>query len=466
MGIQEKKDKYLLVVSFFLISFIYFISSSHIVSSNDGSHYALTASLVEEGSVCINNFVQYTDIVDCARKDGQFYSDRSPGTALLAVPFYVIADFLQSMPINYFSENRKLHEVFIVFQANISALLGLFAFFNILLLLTRRFTLSYISTMVFAFGSLTWLEGTHLFSHASSMATMMWAVFLGLKVKEVSVNTRKTIFLIVLLLSYSSIIEIQNILFFPAFMLYFVITGKMTLSIIKEDKSVLLFSLVIFALIYSILIGFNYTAFHEITIKSNKYNVLFKEEKTFLSALSGNFLIGLDNLFFSLFKPGSWLNFAAVKNKTPGIFIATPVFLLAIPGVLTFYRRYKHESIFFISLIIPNVLIAAFHVTTLTRHIYTITPLIFIPFVIFLEKIFRNWNNEGLPRWRRLLYLRIMVLATTLSMVRVFIIIHGQWNRNIFNVFPFLSEIPSFFLMSVLIFLLICPFYHFKKMEN
>jgi hypothetical protein len=71
-----------------------------IVSTNDGSHYALTKALAADGTIRINRYVNYgaiqprtgtptpDDYRDVSFYNGHFYSDRPPGTAFLAVPFY------------------------------------------------------------------------------------------------------------------------------------------------------------------------------------------------------------------------------------------------------------------------------------------------------------------------------------------------------------------------------------------
>ncbi len=71
-----------------------------IVSTNDGSHYALTKALAVDGAVRIDPYVQYgaiqpargtptvADYRDVSYREGHFYSDRPPGLAFLAVPFY------------------------------------------------------------------------------------------------------------------------------------------------------------------------------------------------------------------------------------------------------------------------------------------------------------------------------------------------------------------------------------------
>src|SRR5437868_6580099 len=70
------------------------------VSTNDGSHYALTRALAADGTIRIDPYVNYTaiqpargtptpdDYRDVSLYGGHFYSDRPPGTAFLALPFY------------------------------------------------------------------------------------------------------------------------------------------------------------------------------------------------------------------------------------------------------------------------------------------------------------------------------------------------------------------------------------------
>jgi hypothetical protein len=60
-----------------------------LVCSNDGSHYALILALAEDHSPVIDRFVSYTYDTDLSWKGGLYYSSRPPGTALLALPWYV-----------------------------------------------------------------------------------------------------------------------------------------------------------------------------------------------------------------------------------------------------------------------------------------------------------------------------------------------------------------------------------------
>lgn len=62
-----------------------------VVCPNDGSHYALVRALADRHSVIIDDFVEYTRHVDISQRGAHFYSDRAPGTAFAALPFYLLA---------------------------------------------------------------------------------------------------------------------------------------------------------------------------------------------------------------------------------------------------------------------------------------------------------------------------------------------------------------------------------------
>ncbi len=69
-----------------------------LVCSNDGAHFALVRALAEDHSPVIDRFLSYTRHVDLSERDGHFYSDRPPGTALLALPFYGVAKAMGASP--------------------------------------------------------------------------------------------------------------------------------------------------------------------------------------------------------------------------------------------------------------------------------------------------------------------------------------------------------------------------------
>lgn len=69
-----------------LLAVLWLWAAPGLVSSNDGSHLALSRALVLRGETELGDEVALTLWVDRARRDGVSYSDRPPGTGLLAAP--------------------------------------------------------------------------------------------------------------------------------------------------------------------------------------------------------------------------------------------------------------------------------------------------------------------------------------------------------------------------------------------
>lgn len=75
-----------MVLGLVLLGLVWVALAPGLVSSNDGSHLALSRALVLRGRTPLDEEVALTLWVDRARRDGKDYSDRPPGTALLAAP--------------------------------------------------------------------------------------------------------------------------------------------------------------------------------------------------------------------------------------------------------------------------------------------------------------------------------------------------------------------------------------------
>lgn len=81
---------------FVLIGLVWGSLATGMVSSNDGSHIALSRALALRNTPQLGEDAALTLRVDLARKDGALYSDRPPGTALLAMPAIWIGDALDT----------------------------------------------------------------------------------------------------------------------------------------------------------------------------------------------------------------------------------------------------------------------------------------------------------------------------------------------------------------------------------
>jgi hypothetical protein len=262
----------------------------------------------------------------------------------------------------------------------------------------------------------------------------------------------------VFLLAYSSIIELQNcLLFLPAFV-YLLQTKKLILIPFSKNVKAIGYSILIAGFCFSVLLLYNYAAFGEFTLKSNKYNPAFPEEKQFITSLSGDFFTGLDRLFTNFGNPEFWFNLnLGVKNDIPGLFISTPILLLSFAGFIIFFSRKPKEALLFTSIIIINVLIAAFHKTVLIRHIFTITPFFFFPIMYTVQYVYEKQS--------KLLYGLFHALFTILAVAscyRVYYVTHSYWGRELSNPFPFTKELGVYFAFIVFISILTLLFIKVK----
>lgn len=180
----NRPDVFTAAALFLLASSVYFATASGITSSNDGSHYALLRALVDEGRFEISTYAHFAEGNDLARVGERIYSDRPPGTALLAAPFYVLGDFLPApltpLPSRHDAENpRVLYAMLLPVFAGAGVVALAFG-------LVRGFGLSGFSSvtasLAFAFGSLNWKYGSVLFSHAPSAFLVMLGIFLALRI--------------------------------------------------------------------------------------------------------------------------------------------------------------------------------------------------------------------------------------------------------------------------------------------
>lgn len=417
----------------------YFISSCYINTSNDGSHYALVSAIINKHTVVINDYINYTGKVDYALKDGKFYSDRLPGNAFLMMPFFAFGNLLELLHLNSLSNHIPIQEVTVILLPNICGVLGVLFVFLFCMYFKCSYKISAFLALIYGICTLNVQESTHVFSHAPSMCFVLMAFYFLIIAPTIY---HKHFYIFVFLLSYSSIVELQNCLFFLPAILYIVQSKKIDFSLVSKNIKALGFSAVLFLGTILILIAYNYIAFGEITLKSNKYNPEFPEEQSFLTSLSGDFLPGLDFLFTNFLNNEVWLNWElGGQNNIPGLFITSPILILSVFGFILFFKKFTKEAILFFFIFLINVLIAAFHKTVLTRHIFTITPFLFIPILFFLKFI-----KELKIKLISYSFYALFIFFAVYSCCRVFYVTHTYWGRNMNNVLPFIKEFKIYLL--------------------
>jgi len=209
-----QRSRRVLALAATLLGLLLIWAAPGLVSSNDGSHLALARALILRGEPSLGDEVALTLWVDRSRRGGTDYSDRPPGTALLAAPAVWVGALLDPSLLRTSLETREVMvkpaatryaETYAlrvqrqrrrgappllalqgtVFMLSIHcAAVGLLGVFGVLLLLRRRGLgqpAQVFAALTLGLGCLWGPYSTVLFSHVSAGALLIWAV-LGLEV--------------------------------------------------------------------------------------------------------------------------------------------------------------------------------------------------------------------------------------------------------------------------------------------
>jgi len=454
--VLNKSQRKILLIALAIVNFVYFLSSSYIGNSNEGSHFALVSALVEDGTVEISNYLHYTERIDYATKDGKNYSDRLPGTAFLSIPFYTFGKFVRDSGLGAtISHHANSAEVFVVLLPNLAATLAVFLMFRLCILMGFDFPVSVLTAMLFAFTTLLWREGSHFFSHAQSIAAISGAVYLAVSTKNFFDGYHGRLILIAAILALAAIIEQVNLLHVLAFFIYGVSSGKaVERNRIKQALPLWAKAGIVYLAIYSILVVYNYAAFGELTIRTAKYNPNFPES-TIGDVLQGNPLRGADLLLTNFMVPQLIFDWTVgVGNATPGLFVISPILVLSLFGFYEFFKFHKHEALLFGLLIVIQVGIVSFNHNPQTRHILTILPFVFFPLAYVLKQSLIRMRNRRANIFYRYRLLGLIITASLYSAARAFYSINTFYGRSLSSPFTFANEIFSYLLFYGTIFLI------------
>lgn len=434
--------------------------STGINTSNDGAHVGLAKAIYYDQELSVEKYLNvYVKKPDFAVKDGVIYSDRLPGNAFLILPCFWYASLLDSLGIK---PANSAHELDIVIASLMPPLFGVLSafilFWYYLKVLKRSWKLAVSCTLVYAFGTLAMLESTHLFSHAPSLFFVSLSAIIA--ISDVKWSWTKQLMAISFLLGFSTFIELQNFLYFGPILLYILFKNDLfNIKAVSKFITPVLLSALILLIFVFLLSYYNYLTFDDFTLKSNKYNPFFPEEESFSTALSGNFLEGLDKLYTSFTNIQTHYDPKTARlNNIPGVFVTSPVMLISLVGFVIYKKYSKPEFWLLVSCVFIATTIAALHVTTLVRHMYTINLLMFLPFLFAIEYLFSKMKNN-----RKNFALVLVGFLVVLSILRVFYSSISYWGRNFDNIFEYFQELLVFFVASFPLFLSITYFLFGRK---
>jgi hypothetical protein len=159
---------------FAILTFIYFASHRELVSCNDGSQFALARAMGEEFRFSINSFMQYTQRVDFSFFNGNFLSDRPPGTSLLVAPLIAICTQLSILAGRFDPISLELVAVYCCYLTlALSAALASVTFLNVLFALGISRRAAWVTTIIFSLASLHWKYATIFMSHGPAETVVL-----------------------------------------------------------------------------------------------------------------------------------------------------------------------------------------------------------------------------------------------------------------------------------------------------
>jgi len=370
-----RHDWLIAILLFVVSSSLYFATTSGITSSNDGSHYALVRTMVKNHSFALKGFDDYAEGNDIAiTEDGRLFSDRPPGTALLGALFFGAGKLLPAsaaeLPSRHDAGNPRLVLLMMLpALAGAGTVLLLYAFMRELAL-SRAAALT--ASLILALGTIHWKYSSVLFSHALSSFLVMLSLFLTIRIgRQKGIHWASLSFL-GFILGFSVLVEYSNALLVLIIVAYLLWQGR-PFSFIKLTT---IFGPLIAggALSVIFLAFYNFANFGSPLRLSYAYAINYPWAGSFLTTFNYPLAAGLRALLY--WGPGDGWCDGTCFNQ--GIFLLSPVLLIALPGWIPYWRKAKTECILTTVVFLVYLLLFAKHRTS---HGFTADGRYLVPFL-------------------------------------------------------------------------------------
>ena len=315
---------------------IYYATTSGITSSNDGSHYALLRTMVENRAFTLNQFDDYAEGNDIAlTPDGRLFSDRPPGTALAAAPLYALAGILPE-PFAHLPSRHDPGSPRLVYVMLLPALAGAATAVTLYGLLRAggvRPGAALTAVVFFGLGTIQWKYSTVLFSHVLSGFLVILSVALALWLAERPGRHWAWFVLLGFVLGAAVVVEYSNAL------VVLIVGGYWLIRAWPEGRRRPVATLLALAAGGAVpalfLAAYNTLNFGGPLTLSYAYAVNYPWAGSFGTTFNFPLLPGLRALLLGG-EGGGWCGGPCLNQ---GLFLLSPVLLVALPGFVAYYRR-------------------------------------------------------------------------------------------------------------------------------
>ena len=307
---------------------------------NQNSRLDLTMAIVDQGSLCIDDYYQNTG--DYAYFDGHYYSDKAPGVALLGVAPYAVFKFVMGWPPLQDALRPVMHNqafsttlreggsglqsqkvYFALAQAFVtycivvvpSALLGVVMYYFLGSFVDREL---YRLGLALAYGLATpaFAYSGNLFSHQIVAALLFSAFYLLFRLKQRSAPSW-------VLVPAGAMVGLAVISEYPA---AFIGLGLTAYAILVTPRKPMLLAYALAGVPFGLMLAwYNLTIFHTPWPVGYFYSTLFVEQHS-----AG---------FLSLTRPTTSALWGVTFGTDRGLFFLAPWLLLAVPAIGLLRRR-------------------------------------------------------------------------------------------------------------------------------
>jgi hypothetical protein len=354
-------DWLIAIFLFFFFSSVYYATASGITSSNDGSHYALIRTMVDNRTFALEQFDDYAEGNDIAiTEDGRLFSDRPPGTALVGTLFYTVGGILpeplQKLPSRHDDQNPRLAYVLLLPAfAGAGTAVVLYAIMR-LLDISRAATVT--AVLMFGLGTVHWKYSSVLYSHALSAFIVILAVYLSMLTVRRGYETPAVFGFLGFILGFAVLTEYSNGL------LVLILLGYLLLNSRQNEWRDLTVPFVLLmggGLISALFLAYyNNQNFGSPLTLSYSYAINYPWASSFATTFNYPLAAGLEGLLIGGSGDG-WCGGLPCPNQ--GLFALSPVLLLAIPGWFFYFRDARRECLLTAVLFLVYLLLFARHRT-------------------------------------------------------------------------------------------------------
>jgi len=302
---------------FFVFFILYASLTEDYYGANEGSRMALTFSIVDFLQFQIDHYIDYTFKIDYAEYKGHFYSDKAPGTSILAIPIYVVIKFLgvTDMAVRLF--------LISVFTSGLLSALICALLYRMTGYFTKNQMTRVLSTAAYGLGTMAFPFSTVFFGHQIATFFAFAAFFFLFLIKNEKIS-KGNLPLVGSLLGISFLMEYPQAIIVFILVIYFLTfdrkirdLAKLCIPMALVVSAVFVYNMICFDSPFS----FSYS-------KAGFYQADFKKGVYGITGLDKEILLNL------------------TLRPARGLFVYSPILLFSLTGFLYSLRtKYKIESL-------------------------------------------------------------------------------------------------------------------------